>query len=294
MILTARLLAMLCLLIATSPWCASAQTQTDDPLLAQGKYVLQISGCRHCHTAENGEPLAGGRALETPFGVFYTPNITSHKTAGIGEWSEDDFRQALHHGVSPGGSDYYPAFPYTSYTRMTAEDARALQAYILSLPASAQPNRAHELSWFLRWRIAARAWKWLFFEPGEFQQHPERSAQWNRGAYLAEALAHCGECHTPRNLFGALQRDLAYAGNAQGPEDELVPNITPHKGTGIGDWSRTAMQEFLKFGELPDGEYTAGSMDHVIEEIRNLTPQDREALIEYLIALAPIENRVSR
>ena len=263
-------------------------------MLARGKYVLQISGCRHCHTAENGEPLAGGRALETPFGTFYTPNITAHKTAGIGAWSENDFRRALHLGVSPDGSDYYPAFPYTSYSRMTADDARALQAYILSLPASAQPNRANELAWFLRWRFAAKAWKWLFFIPGEYQQNPERSAQWNRGAYLAEALAHCGECHTPRNLFGALQQDLAYAGNAQGPEDELVPNITPHKDTGIGDWGRAAIQEFLKFGELPDGEYTAGSMDHVIEEIRNLTPEDREALIDYLLALPPIENRVSR
>ena len=294
MILKLRLPVMLGALIVASLYGVGAQTPIDDPMLARGKYVLQISGCRHCHTAENGEPLAGGRALETPFGTFYTPNITAHKTAGIGAWSENDFRRALHLGVSPDGSDYYPAFPYTSYTRMTADDARALQSYILSLPASTQPNRANELTWYLRWRFAAKAWKWLFFNPGEYQQQPERSAQWNRGAYLAEALAHCGECHTPRNLFGALQQDLAYAGNAHGPEDELVPNITPHKGTGIGDWSRTAMQEFLKFGELPDGEYTAGSMDHVIEEIRNLTPEDREALIDYLLALPPIENRVRR
>jgi len=293
MILLPRLLAAVGVLIAASSWCASAQTQADKTLLARGEYILKISGCSHCHTAENGVQLAGGRALVTPFGTFYTPNITSHKSAGIGAWSADDFQSALHHGVSPNGNDYYPAFPYTSYTRMLEADVRALQAYILSLPASEQPNRAHELAWYLRWRFAAKVWKWLFFSANEFEQRPAQSAQWNRGAYLAEALGHCGECHTPRNAFGALQIDMTYAGNTEGPEDELVPNITPHENTGIGDWSRDDLQEFLKFGELPDGEYTAGSMDQVIEELRHLTPEDREALIDYLLALPPIENRIS-
>ena len=261
-------------------------------MLSRGKYVLQISGCSHCHTADDGEQLAGGRALTTPFGTFYTPNITSHKTAGIGDWSTDEFQRALHQGVAPDGSDYYPAFPYTSYTRMSAGDARALHAYILSLPESELTNRDHDLAWFLRWRLAARVWKWLFFSAGEFQQRPEQSEQWNRGAYIAEALGHCVECHTPRNLFGALRADMAYAGNAQGPEDELVPNITPHDGTGIGDWSRDDLQLLLKFGELPDGEYAAGSMDPVIEGLRHLTPNDRNALTDFLRALPPIINGV--
>ena len=293
MIPVLRLFAVAGVLMATSPSCVIAQTRPDDALLERGEYVLKISGCSHCHTAENGEHLAGGRALVTPFGTFYSPNITSHKTAGIGDWSANDFRRALHQGVSPDGSDYYPAFPYTSYTRILADDLRALHAYILSLPASVQPNRAHELAWFLRWRVAALAWKWLFFSAAEFQQHPTQSAQWNRGAYLAEAMGHCGECHTPRNRFGALRVDLAYAGNAHGPEDELVPNITSDKRTGIGDWSRADLQEFLKFGELPDGEYAAGAMDPVIEGIRHLTPDDREALINFLRTLPPIENRIS-
>ncbi len=293
MIPVPRLLAAVCVLIAASSLSANAQTQTDETLLARGEYVFKISGCSHCHTAENGEHLAGGRALATPFGTFYTPNITSHKSAGIGAWSADDFLRALHHGVSPNGNDYYPAFPYTSYTRMLASDARALHAYIVSLPASEQANRAHELAWFLRWRVAAQVWKWLFFSAGDFEQRRGQSAQWNRGAYIAEALGLCGECHTPRNPFGALKVDMAYAGNAEGPEDELVPNITPHEGTGIGDWSRVDLQEFLKFGELPDGEYTAGSMDPVIEGIRHLTPGDRDALTDYLRALPPIENRIS-
>jgi len=287
-----RFLATACVLIAAAPLCVLAQTQITDTLLARGEYVLRISGCIHCHTAEGGEQLAGGRALETAFGTFYTPNITSHKTAGIGDWSVDQFQRALHQGVAPDGSDYYPAFPYTSYTRMSAGDASALHAYILSLPESELANRDHDLAWFLRWRLAARVWKWLFFSAGEFQQRPEQSEQWNRGAYIAEALGHCGECHTPRNLFGALRADMAYAGNAQGPEDELVPNITPHEGTGIGDWSRDDLQLLLKFGELPDGEYAAGSMDPVIEGLRHLTPNDRDALTDFLRTLPPIINGV--
>ena len=286
-----RVLAATCVVIAAAPLCVIGQTT--GPLPSGGEYLLQISGCSHCHTVENGAQLAGGRALETPFGTFYTPNISSHKTAGIGAWSADQFQRALHQGVAPDGSDYYPAFPYTSYTRMSDEDARALHAYILSLPASEQLNRDHELAWFLRWRLAAWAWKWLFFDAGEFQAHPEQSEQWNRGAYIAEAMGHCGECHTPRNLIGALNPDMAYAGNAEGPDDELVPNITPHEGTGIGDWSRKDMNLFLQFGELPDGEYTAGTMEPVIEGLQHLTSDDRDALIVYLRALPPIENRVS-
>lgn len=292
--LVLRFLASTCVFFLASPLSAIAQTEVDDTLLARGEYVLKISGCIHCHTAEDGQQLAGGRALATPFGTFYTPNITAHKTAGIGAWSKDEFLQALHQGVAPDGSDYYPAFPYTSYTRIPAKDANALHAYILTLPVSKQPNRAHDLAWFLNWRLAARVWKWLFFSAGEFQQNTTKSAQWNRGAYIAEAMGHCGECHTPRNIFGALNMDMAYAGNAQGPDDELVPNITPHKASGIGKWSREDLQLFLKFGELPDGEYAAGSMDPVLEGLNHLTPDDRDALIDYLRALPVIENKVSR
>ena len=285
-------LATTCVFIAISPMAVIAATSTDDNPLARGEYVLRISGCSHCHTEDDGEQLAGGRALPTPFGTFYTPNISSHKTVGIGAWSAEQFRQALHQGVAPNGSDYYPAFPYTSYTRFSAGDADALYAYIQSLPASEQANREHDLAWFLRWRFAARVWKWLFFSAGEFQQQSGQSAQWNRGAYIAEAMGHCSECHTARNIFGALREDMAYAGNPQGPEDELVPNITPHKATGIGRWSRDELYQFFEFGELPDGEYAAGSMDPVIEGLRHLTPEDRNALTDYIRALPPIENRV--
>ncbi|MDH3451926.1 MAG: cytochrome c [Gammaproteobacteria bacterium] len=243
----------------------------------------------HCHTAEDGDQLGGGRALETPFGTFYTPNITAHESAGIGKWSEQDFLRAVQNGVAPDGSSYYPSFPFTSYTRMRVDDARALRAYLMSLPPSPRRNREHDLPWFLQWRFAATVWQWLFFEAGEYRVHAERTASWNRGAYLAEALGHCQECHTPRNIVGVLQTDLAYAGNPAGPDGEKVPNITPHPRAGIGDWPRSDLIGFLEFGERPDGEYAAGSMEPVLEGLQALTQTDREAMADYLRALPPID-----
>jgi mono/diheme cytochrome c family protein len=232
--------------------------------------------------------------LETPFGIFYTPNITADESAGIGSWSEADFLRALREGVAPDGSHFYPAFPYTSYTRMTAEDARAAYAYLRSQPTSEQVDREHDIAWYLRWRFAAEVWQWLFFTPGEFTPDRERSATWNRGAYIAQALGHCSECHTPRNFLGAPNPELAYAGNPDGPDGELVPNITPDRETGIGDWSREALDLFLHYGELPDGEYTSGSMGNVINGLGKLSDDDRAALIDYLRALPPIRNSVGR
>lgn len=281
------------ILLAISSIPGLAQAQSDNNLVSKGEYVFKISGCKHCHTAEDGQPLAGGHALATPFGTFYTPNITPHKTAGIGAWTEEEFRQSLHLGIAPDGSHYYPAFPFTSYTLMTEQDTKALFAYLQSVPASDQPNRPHDLAWFLQWRLAAAVWQWLFFDAAEFQQQPDQSADWNRGAYIAEALAHCGECHTPRNLIGAMRDDMAYAGNPEGPDDELVPNITSDKETGIGKWSRSTLESFLKYGELPNGEYTAGSMDAVIIGLQSLKPDDLQALITYIQALPAINNQVS-
>ena len=277
-----RVIALAAILIYGA---AAAQTSE---VVSRGEYILRISGCGHCHTVEDGDALGGGLPLETPFGTFYTPNITAHETEGIGAWSEQDFERAVRHGLAPDGSSYFPSFPYTSYTRMRVDDVRALRTYLLSLPPSAQPNREHDLPWYLNWRLAATVWQWLFFEPGEFREHPDQPAGWNRGAYIAEALGHCGECHTPRNLMGALNMDRAYAGNPDGPDDQKVSNITPHPRAGIGKWSRDELVNFLQFGERPDGEYTAGSMDLVVQGLNQSTTEDREALADFLRALPPI------
>ena len=170
----------------------------------------------------------------------------------------------------------------------TTISARCMHTFF-SLPTSARVNQKHNLSWYLQWRLPARVWQWLFFKPGEFEDQAGQSAQWNRGAYLAGALAHCGECHTPRNAFGVTQNDFEYAGTADGPEGEKVPNITSSKTSGIGDWSHGDLVNFLRFGELPDGEYASGTMEPVLEGLANLTEPDRNALIEFLQSVPPID-----
>ncbi len=289
-----HLLGWVLMLIASASATAADKVSAGDPKLRQGEYVFNLAGCRHCHSADDGEPLAGGRPMATPFGTFYTPNITPDPAYGIGAWSEADLARALRHGRSPDGNAYFPAFPFTAYTRINDADLRALFAYLMAQPPSPRANREHELAWFLRWRIAARVWQWLFFEPEALEVRADRGTSWNRGAYIAEALAHCQECHTPRNTLGALRPDRAYAGNPQGPEGELVPNITAHRQTGIGNWSDESLTEFFRFGELPDGEYTTGSMEPVIEGIGKLTDSDRAALVEYIGSLPPIEHRVKQ
>jgi mono/diheme cytochrome c family protein len=265
-------------------------------LRQRGAYVLRASGCVTCHTDEenNGKLLAGGRALETPFGTLYGPNITFDREHGIGAWQAQDFFRALRHGVAPDGSSYYPGFPYTSYTRMRREDMFALWVYLASVPTSARENTPHELVWYMRLRVANRIWKLLFFEPGVIQPDEKRSKSWNRGAYLVNAMAHCGECHTPRTSLGNLDNDLAYAGAKNGPEGESAPNITPDKKTGIGDWSRSEFVDYLSEGLLPDGDYAGGVMTDVIDDgLAYLTPEDLQAVAEYIMTLPAIQHEIT-
>lgn len=260
--------------------------------IEQGKYIFHAAGCETCHTDEKhgGARLAGGRALATPFGTFYSPNITPDPTHGIGRWSDADFLRALRAGLSPRDEPYYPAFPYTSYTKLRDEDILALKAYLFSLPPVAQPNRPHRLSWYLRVRTSLHLWRVLFFTPGPFQPSSDRSDIWNRGAYLATAATHCGECHTPRNFLGGFKRGRYYAGNPQGPEDAVIPNITPDKKTGIGRWRMSELAYYFETGATPEGDYAGGLMADVIDHsLRHLTPPDRAALAAYVVSLPPIE-----
>lgn len=254
---------------------------------ARGEYLVAAGGCVSCHTAEDGEPLAGGRPLDSPFGVFYAPNITPDAT-GIAGWSDEDFIKAFRHGESPTGSNYFPAFPYPAYSGVTDEDLLDIKAYLDGLPAVDNPNRDHELDWFVT-RFGMNFWNWLYFEPGEFVADAERSEQWNRGAYLVRHLGHCSDCHTPRGALGGLQMALEMAGNADGPEGERVPNITPNEDSGIGEWSEDDIAFFLEIGMLPDGDFTGGSMGEVIEHnTSQLTPEDRAAIAHYLASLPPL------
>ncbi|MGI9341237.1 MAG: c-type cytochrome [Gammaproteobacteria bacterium] len=262
--------------------CAGPTAAVD---LERGEYLLHASGCVTCHTADDdgAAPLAGGHALETPFGVFYTPNITPDPDTGIGRWSDDDFVNALWHGVAPDGSDYFPAFPYTAYTGMSRDDALAIKAYLLSLEPVRQENRAHELEWYLSSRLAAWIWKLIKFSPARFTPDPTRSDDWNRGAYLVRHLGHCGECHTPRDALGGLLNERELAGNPAGPNGKKVPDITANRDTGIGHWSDSEIEFFLEMGMLPDGDFTGGAMSPVIDDnTSRLTTEDQQAIAAYL------------
>lgn len=266
-------------------------------LLAQGEYIFRAAGCYGCHTDEKrgGKALAGGRALETPFGVFYSPNITPDPDSGIGKWSEADFIRALREGLSPKGEQYYPAFPYPSYTLLTDDDLRALWVYLRSQPAVQQKNRAHELKWYARARSFVGSWKALYFVPGPYRPDASRSASWNRGAYLAEAAAHCGECHTPRTLLGGVEADRAMAGTYNASEKALIPNITPDPETGIGKWSEADIVTALKMGMLPDGDFVGSLMTPVVNEgTSKLSDADIKAMAVYLRSLPPIRNRPAK
>ncbi|HXD40158.1 MAG TPA: cytochrome c [Ramlibacter sp.] len=255
----------------------------------RGAYLVAAGGCLGCHTAEKKDavPFAGGRALKTPFGTFYGPNITPDRKAGIGAWTEAQFIRAMRYGERPDGSNYFPAFPYPSFTKISDADLHDLWAYLRTLPPSSQPSRQHDLRLPFDFRFAVSAWKWLFFSPGPFTPIAQASAPVNRGAYLVQALGHCGECHTPRNFMGGPKSGRALAGG-KGPEGKDVANLTP---TGLKKWNDGDLKEFLLSGLSPDGDVTAKAMGEVVTNTTSkLTPPDLGALIAYLRSLAPLPN----
>jgi len=262
-------------------------------LVRKGEYLIRAAGCVSCHTDHNnkGDYLAGGREFKTAFGTFYSPNITSDPIYGIGNWSEEDLVLALQQGVAPDGSHYYPVFPYTSYTKLRKADIRAMAAYLQTVKPAAEQNREHETPWYLfRWVMAV--WKWLYFEPGEFVPDAKQDSLHNRGAYLV-AIGHCTECHTPRDDKGVLDSQRYLAGVKNGPDDESIPNITPDRETGIGQWSQSEIGYYLKTGELPDGDFSGSLMAEVIDDgTRYLKDDDLKSIALYLRSLSPIENKV--
>jgi mono/diheme cytochrome c family protein len=258
---------------------------------AHGEYVLRLGGCVTCHTDEKngGQFLAGGRALATPFGTFYTPNITPDPETGIGGWSAGAFVQALSHGLSPRGQPYYPAFPYTSYTKMTQQDLVDLKAYLDTVEPVAKAVPDHELDFPFGFRPLLDGWRLLFFELGTFAPDPAQTEAWNRGAYIVNGPGHCGECHTPRNALGATEHDRFLAGTREGPDGKSVPNITPDKAHGIGDWSKSDVAFALQTGILPSGDVLGGAMSAEVDDATShFTADDRNAIAEYLLSLPPL------
>jgi mono/diheme cytochrome c family protein len=256
----------------------------DEAQLKRGEVLFRAADCAACHTdvKGGGAPLAGGRPLKTPFGTFYGPNITADKRYGIGAWSEAEFRRALRQGIGRDGEHLFPVFPYPAFTGMSDRDIADLYVYLQSLPRVAEANKPHDVSWPFSWRFLQVLWRWLFFRQGPLPAVAEASAEWNRGRYLAEAVVHCQECHTPRNFLGGLKTGLAFSGNPAGPDGMKVPNVTADPETGIGKWTPDEIADLLKTGQTPEMDFVGSGMAEVVKGAAALSDSDRLAIAVYL------------
>jgi Cytochrome c, mono- and diheme variants len=252
----------------------------------RGRALVLLADCGPCHTARGGEPFAGGRAIPTPFGTFVTPNITPDPETGIGNWTSDDFWRALHEGRSRDGRLLYPTFPYTNYTKISRRDADAMFAYLRTLKPVRRENRPHELRfpYDQRWLLAA--WRALFFRPGVYEPDPERSAEWNRGAYLVQGVAHCSACHEARNALGAIQSSDNPAGGLV--LDWYAPSLTRAREAGVQHWSEEDIVTFLRTGRTQSAPHASalGPMAEVVyESLQHVHPGELHAMAVYLKSL---------
>ena len=275
-----------------------ASPSTDEPtaLVARGEYLARAGNCLACHTAPGGAPGAGGRAMDTPFGTLYTGNLTSDAKTGLGQWSADDFWNALHDGRGRDGRLLYPAFPYTNYTRVTRADADALFAWLQTLPAVDQPNRAHALRFPYDTQAALLAWRTLYFKPGVFQPDAGKPAEWNRGAYLVQGLGHCSACHAPRNALGASTDPDALAGGLMPGQNWYAPSLTsPHEAS-VADWPQDEVVALLRDGVTPHATAAGPMAEVVFGSTQYLSAADLDAMAVYLKALPqtrPVKNEVA-
>ena len=269
---------------------ATAATSTDTTLspsqqIARGAYLARAGDCMACHTLRGGAAYAGGRAITSSFGTFYTPNITADKSTGIGNWSAQDFWRALHHGRGKDGSFLYPAFPFTNYTKITRNDADALFAYLQTVTPVQQANREHVLRFPYNHRILLAFWRSLYFTPGSYRNEPAQSAQWNRGAYLVQGLGHCSACHTARNAFGASIDKSELTGGLIPVMNWYAPSLIADGQAGLSHWEVEDMTALLKTGVSPRKAVFGPMAEVVKESLQHLSEQDIEAMAIYLKSL---------
>ena len=277
----------------TAPGAAAGMTPTQlltaplavpaDAQLQRGRSLVIAGDCLSCHTRPGGEPLSGGLGMKTPFGVIYTPNLTSDRETGIGGWTPDQFWGAMHRGRDDEGHYLYPAFPYVFFSQVSRADSDAILAYLKTTPAVSYTPPDNKLPFPLNIRLVMWGWNLLFFHPHDFQADASKSAQWNRGAYLVNGLGHCGQCHTPTNLFGANVERSAFHGGSL--ENSVAPDLTGNKRTGLGGWSTAQIVEYLKTGRN-DRAQASGPMAEVISYSTSLmSDQDLQAIVTYLQSL---------
>jgi mono/diheme cytochrome c family protein len=273
----------------TAPPIAGAPPSSD--LLARGEYLTKAADCVACHTvADSGKPFAGGVALRLPFGTIYSSNITADPKSGIGGWSDEEFVRAVREGVRKDGRHLYPAFPYTSYTQLSRSDVLAIKAYLFSLPKIRQLNRPNDLAFPFNQRWAMGFWNAAFFNSQRFVANPAQSPQWNSGAYLAAALGHCAECHTPRNLGYGLEHGNELAGEEL--QGWRAYNITSDAKYGIGSWSDGDIAQYLQTGHAAGHASASGLMgEAVAHSLQFLNPDDISALVVYLRSVPAREGK---
>mgnify|MGYP001046255868 CR=1 FL=1 len=265
---------------------------------AHGEEVFWASGCAACHAqpgVKSGDRpvLSGGLELKSGFGTFVVPNISPDPVHGIGKWTLADFANAVMRGVSPGGRNYYPAFPYTSFSRMHPQDVADLFAYLKTLPPSANDPRETSLAFPYSIRRGVDLWKWLYLHPGTVVSFNSASDIVRRGQYLVEGPGHCGECHTPRNAIGGQVLSKWLSGARMPDGKGKAPNITPHR-SGIGDWTAPEMVSFFQTGFTPDFDSVGGAMVEVQENLAHLPKSDLEAIAAYLKAIPPLPSSAGK
>ncbi len=256
----------------------------------RGATVFAAAGCASCHTAPQSEPseqpvLAGGRSFASPFGTFFAPNISSDPDFGIGSWTDRQIASAIMRGVGRNGEHLFPAFPYTTYVRAEPQDMADLIAYLRSLPAAQTPNRPHDVGFPFNVRLSLGGWKMLFFNQ-RYVTPASDDPLVMRGRYLVEALGHCGECHTARNLLGGTDRSAWLRGAPNPAGQGTIPDITPNRLT----WSASDIVAYLETGFTPEFDSAGGEMAEVIKNTSRLPAEDRQAIAAYLKALPVSEN----
>ena len=267
----------------------TAPNLPNEDLTARGAYLARAGNCMTCHTARGGQTYAGGLGIATPFGTVYSSNLTPDAATGLGNWSAADFWRALHNGRSKSGRLLYPAFPYTSYTRVTRDDSDALFAYLRSLPAVAQPNQAHALRFPYQSQAALAVWRALYFSPGVYQPDAGRNAEWNRGAYLVTGLGHCSACHSARDALGGTRtsKALGLAGGLIPMQNWYAPSLASPQEAGVADWEREDIVSLLKNGVAPRASVAGPMAEVVLRSTQYLTPDDLGAMAQYLKELPP-------
>jgi mono/diheme cytochrome c family protein len=258
--------------------------------IERGRYLAVLGDCVGCHTAPGGKPFAGGAALETPFGALIGPNITPDVATGVGAWSEEDFRRAMHEGIGRDGARLYPAMPYPAYTKVTRDDVSAIWAYLRSLDPVRNEVQPNQLRFpFNVRRPATSTWDLINFQPGVFQPNPAKSDAWNRGAYLVEGLGHCGTCHTPKNITGGDRGSEALQGALL--QDWYAPDLTEDPRTGIGSWSIEEIVRYLKTGANSYDIASGPMAEAVSNSTSKMTDADLLAIATYLKDRAPRSGR---